>query len=195
MKKFAELLNNLYFTYSHLDKMTLLNNFFANTADPERGYALAIMANTLEFPTFTRKILKELVQTNADPILFDLSYDFVGDISETIALLWPDSNLKKELPLLSDLIMTFQGIDNAQIKTYLIDLLNQSDVNERWAILKLGTGSLRIGISARFLKKSLAKYGSVNVQEIERIWHGIQPPYTELFDWLEKKTTTPLMKD
>ncbi|MBA2709707.1 MAG: cisplatin damage response ATP-dependent DNA ligase [Tatlockia sp.] len=195
MKRFAELLNNLFFTYSHLDKMTLLENYFAETPNPERGLALAIMANTLDFPTFTRKIIYELIEKNTDPVLFELSYDFVGDLSETIALLWPDSETEDELPKLSKIIEGFQSLNKTQISTYLFELMNKANVIERWALLKLGTGSLRIGVSARFLKKCLARYGEVNIQDIEKIWHGIQPPYIELFDWLEKKTSSPLISD
>ncbi|MBA2651730.1 MAG: cisplatin damage response ATP-dependent DNA ligase, partial [Tatlockia sp.] len=195
MNKFAKLLNTLYFTYSHLDKMTVLNHYFANTPDPERGYALAIMANTLVFPTFTRRLIRELIQEKIDPVLFELSYDYVGDISETIALIWPDSTVNEPLPPLSQLIFSFNKLAKNELKNHLMQLLNNSNVIERWALLKLGTGSLRIGISARFLKNALAKYGQVHVQEIEHIWHGLQPPYLELFSWLEKKTAIPVIKN
>lgn len=190
MKKFAHLLNKLYFTYSHLDKMTLINNFFITTPDPERGYALAIMADTLTFPTFKRALIKELMQAQIDPILFDLSYDYVGDLSDTVALLWPEPKFERPLPLLSTLIRTFNQLNPKEIKPYLSDLLNCANAIERWALLKLGTGGLRIGISARFLKNTLAKYGDVNVQEIEQVWHGLQPPYEELFAWLEKECSS-----
>ncbi len=191
MHKFAQLLNTLFFTYSHLDKMTLIQHYFAETPDPERGYALAIMADTLEFPTFKRALIKELIQEKIDPIFFDLSYDYVGDISDTIALLWPESKQQKNLPPLSELIATFNNLAKNEIKTYLNQLLNQSTTIERWALLKLGTGSLRIGVSARFLKNTLAKYGKVEIQDIEQSWHGFQPPYVELFAWLEQRGAKP----
>lgn len=195
MKKFAELLNTLYFTYSHLDKMALLHHYFTTTPDPERGYALAIMADTLEFPTFGRALIKELIQEKIDPLLFAYSYDYVGDLSDTIALLWPTHDPTIPLPLLSDLITTFNQLPRQAIREHLADLLNQANTIERWAILKLGTGSLRIGISARFLKKTLAHYGQVSVQDIEKIWHGLTPPYEALFAWLEKKAALPLVED
>lgn len=78
MNKFAQLLNQLYFTYSHLDKMTLLHHYFKTTEDPERGYALAVIANTLDFPTFKRATIRELLVGVVDPVLFDFSYDYVG---------------------------------------------------------------------------------------------------------------------
>ena len=32
-----------------------------------------------------------LIEARVDPVLFRLSYDFVGDLAETAALLWPDA--------------------------------------------------------------------------------------------------------
>ena len=175
--------------------MILIQRYFAETPDPERGYALGIMAKTLEFPTFKRSLIKELIQEKIDPVLFALSYDYVGDLSETIALLWPEPQQPEGLPLLSEIILTFNTLAKNQIKPYLNHLLNQSNAIERWAILKLGLGNLRIGISARFLKNTLAKYGQVHVQEIEHIWHGLQPPYIELFAWLEQRIPKPSLAD
>lgn len=195
MKKFAQLLNTLFFTYSNLDKMAVIQHYLTETPDPDRGYALAIMANNLEFPTFKRTVIKELINDKVDPYLFELSYDYVGDIAETVALLWPEIKNVDELPQLSEVISAFNTLPKNQIKLYLNDLLNQSNAIERWALLKLGMGSLRIGVSSRFIKKTLAKYGNVDLQEIEQVWHGLHPPYVELFDWLEKRAPKPLFSD
>ena len=175
--------------------MAIILRYVGETPDPERGYALAIMAGTLEFPTFSRKLIKELMYEHVDPTLFEFSYDYVGDISETIALLWPESNTPSDLPLLSELIITFNQLPKTALKAYLADLLNRCNTTQRWALLKLGTGSLRIGISARFLKNTLARYGSVEAQDIERIWHGLKPPYETLFAWLENRSEAPIVKD
>ena len=51
--------------------------------------------------------------------------------------------------------------------------------------LKLVTGSLRIGVSARLAKMALAQWGGVEIDRIEEVWHGLSPPYRPLFDWLE----------
>ena len=44
---------------------------------------------------------------------------------------------------------------------------------------------MRIGLSARFAKQELVDLGPVDVAEIEDLWHGLAPPYVELFSWLE----------
>jgi DNA ligase 1 len=77
------------------------------------------------------------------------------------------------------------------VKDYVKELLDQFNATERWALLKLGSSSLRIGVSSRFIKQALAQFGNRDIQEIEHIWHGLQPPYLELFSWLENKNSKP----
>jgi DNA ligase-1 len=192
MKAFAVLLDRLYYTYSNLGKLALLKEYFAATSDPDRGYALGIIAGTIKFPAFKRSLIRELISERIDPVLFDLSYDYVGDLSETAALLWPESTLQSSaLPSLEELFQQFNALNKDQIKKYLTQLLDQSNPIERWALLKLGTGGLRIGVSARFLKQALAQYGGMDIHTIEQIWHALNPPYAELFTWLEGATAKP----
>ncbi|ODT09068.1 MAG: ATP-dependent DNA ligase, partial [Kaistia sp. SCN 65-12] len=62
----------------------------------------------------------------------------------------------------------------------------------RWALLKLVTGGLRIGVSARLAKQALADFGGVEVNEIEELWHGLKPPFLPLFAWLEGRAEKPV---
>jgi DNA ligase 1 len=197
MHDFALLLDRLYYTASHLAKLTLLKNYFAKTKDPERGYALAVIAGELNFPSFKRSIIKELIVERTDPYLFELSYDYIGDLSETVALLWPSpvNSSISTLPSLTNTIDQLNVLSKIEIKDYLANLLNQANAIERWALLKLGTGGLRIGVSTRFLKQALALYGNKDIHDIEHIWHAIKPPYQELFAWLEGKSSKPDMSN
>ena len=65
------------------------------------------------------------------------------------------------------------------------------DSNGRWALLKLLTGGLRVGVSARLAKQALANLGDVPVSDIEEVWHSQAPPYGDLFAWLEKRSDKP----
>ncbi|MGZ3306833.1 MAG: cisplatin damage response ATP-dependent DNA ligase, partial [Asticcacaulis sp.] len=65
----------------------------------------------------------------------------------------------------------------------------------RWALLKIGTGSLRIGVSARLLKQVLARYGHQPVELIETLWHGLDAPYADLFAWLEGRGDMPAVHE
>jgi DNA ligase-1 len=58
-------------------------------------------------------------------------------------------------------------------------------------LLKLATGALRVGVSARLAKTALAEGSTASLDEIEAVWHALQPPYTELFAWLEGRAARP----
>ncbi|HEU0134493.1 MAG TPA: cisplatin damage response ATP-dependent DNA ligase, partial [Allosphingosinicella sp.] len=57
--------------------------------------------------------------------------------------------------------------------------------------LKLITSELRIGVSARLAKTAVASLGGLEPDEIEQVWHGLEPPYAELFAWVEGKGPRP----
>ncbi len=194
MRAFAELLDRLYFTHGNLAKAALLHDYFMRTPDPDRGLAAAAIAGELRFDLFKRALVRDLMAERIDPNLFAMSYDYVGEMSETIAHLWPSSYgdaAPRELPPLRKVIEEFRSRTKPQIRDYLAGMLDICAPRERWALLKLGTQTLRIGISARFLKRILADYGKVDVGEVEEVWHGLTPPYEDLFAWLEKRGPKP----
>jgi DNA ligase 1 len=70
-------------------------------------------------------------------------------------------------------------------------ILDSAPASERYAVIKLVTGSLRIGASSRLVKQALANLGNVDVSAIEEVWHGLVPPYSDLFAWLEGRGERP----
>jgi DNA ligase-1 len=73
--------------------------------------------------------------------------------------------------------------------------LDQLDETGRWALLKLVTGGLRIGVSARLAKTAAAALGGKDPHDIELVWPGLRPPYVELFAWLEGRGDKPASRD
>ena len=193
MQLFAELLQRLYFTASNRAKAQLVQQYLRDTPDPDRGWAIAAIGGTLSFDLFKRNLIKKLIETRVDPYLFALSYDYVGEMSETVAHIWPnrDAQATQALPTLSDVVDAFQQGSQIENSEYLGELLDIMTPSQRWALIKLGTRGLRIGMSARALKKVLAEYGGVAVTAIEELWHAIDPPYTELLDWLDGNSPKP----
>ena len=192
MRKFSGLLERLYYEHSNLGKEKLLCDYFASTPDPDRGYALAIIAGTLDVPHFKRGLVLELVSQRVDPTLLAMSYDYVGELSETVAHLWsgaPDGSVA--LPPLSQVVGELLSKSKSDLPAHVARMLDVMTSAERWAFLKIGTGTLRVGVSSRFIKQVLAKFGGKPVEEIETLWHGLEPPYTELFAWLEGKAESP----
>ena len=89
MNRFAELLDRLAYEPGRNNKLRLLTSYFRDTEDPDRGYALAALTGALSFKHAKSGLIRDLISARTDPVLFALSYDYVGDLSETVALMWP----------------------------------------------------------------------------------------------------------
>ena len=191
MKRFAQLLELLALTPSRNRKLAALTQYFRETPDPDRGYALAVLTGALTFRNVKPALLKDIVLREVDETLFAMSYDYVGDLGETIALIWPHHGETGDLPSLTDLIELFNTTSKSDLLKLIAALLTRAEINERWALVKLATGALRIGVSARLAKTALAEMSGKDLQEIEEVWHGLRVPYLDLFAWLDGKAERP----
>ncbi|MFI0395065.1 cisplatin damage response ATP-dependent DNA ligase [Paracoccus jiaweipingae] len=184
MRAFADLLERLAFTPQRKGKLRLLARYFAATPDPERGLALAALTGDLDLRAVTPSLLRGLVASRVDEQLFAASYDFVGDLAETIALIWPETGTTQTLDL-PDLVAELQSTAKSDLPALIAGRLDALPPPERYAYLKLATGGLRVGVSARLARAALAEYGALPLTEVEEIWHGLTPPYPDLFAWAE----------
>ena len=191
MRAFAQLMELLALTPSRNRKLEALTRYFRETPDPDRGLALAILTGALSFKNVKPSLLRELVEREVDPVLFRLSYDYVGDLGETIALIWPHSGDPEPLPSLGDLVELFNTTSKSDLPKLIGALLTRASITERWALVKIATGALRIGLSARLAKTALADMSGVELSAIEEVWNGVTPPYAPLFDWLDGKAERP----
>src|SRR5262245_48173395 len=88
MNRFAALLNRLAYEPGRNNKLRLITAYFRDTPDPDRGFALAALTGALSFKHAKPGLIRDLIADRTDPVLFGLSYDYVGDLSETVALMW-----------------------------------------------------------------------------------------------------------
>ncbi len=196
MNRFAELLDRLAYEPGRNNKLRLMTDYFRHTPDPERGYALAALTGNLTFQYAKPGMIRGLITERADPVLFALSRDFVGDTSETIALMWPLPEARPNfIPSISDVVTTLNTLGKAQLPAQIARWLDALDETGRWALLKLVMGALRVGVSARLAKTAAAALGDKDVTDIELMWSGLEPPYTDLFAWLESRGDKPSTTD
>ena len=218
MNRFVELLDRLAYEPSRNAKLRLIADYFRSTPDPERGWALAALTGVLSFPHAKPGLIRNLIAERTDPVLFELSYDYVGDLSETVALMWPrpihaspqqpslspngdDGNFEPENNLsLTRVVETLATLGKAQLPRQLTRWLDALDETGRWALIKLVTGGLRVGVSARLAKAAVATLADKNVHDLtihdlEVIWPSLAPPYRELFAWLEGRAEKPTSSD
>lgn len=182
MKAFATLLERLAFTAGRNAKLQLVQDYLESTSDPDRGWALAALTGDLELRRVTPSLLRGLAAERIDDQLLALSYDFVGDLAETIALIWPEG-AQDDAPL-SQAVELLQTTGKAALPGAIAGMLDRLGSSERLAFLKLATGNLRVGLSARMARVALAGMGAPSVADLEEVWHGLTPPYAALFDWI-----------
>src|SRR4051812_37723806 len=248
MNRFAALLDRLAYEPSRNAKLRLLTDYFRTTPDPERGYALAAITGALSFRHAKPGIIRALIAERTDAVLFGLSWDYVGDLSETVALMWPSSPLPPRsggegagggglaadsihavmgeapptpnpsppraaragggertalaakstatnTPSLTHVVTTLASLGKSELPAQLAAWLDALDETARWALLKLVTGALRIGVSARLAKTAVAALGGKEPDEIELLWPSLAPPYRELFAWIEGRAEKPITVD
>ncbi|MEA2790240.1 MAG: ligase 1 [Acetobacteraceae bacterium] len=188
---FAALLERLVFTPSRNAKIALLRRYFATQPDPDRGIGLAAITGELSFSVAKPALIRELAAARTDPVLFDWSYDYVGDLAETVALIWPARPVTADPPGLAELVETIEMAPKSALPGLVAEWLDGSDASTRLALLKLITGGLRVGASGRIAKIALAEIGGVDADEVEEVWHGLKPPYLPLFAWLEGRGPKP----
>ncbi len=191
MQAFAALLDRLSLTPQRNAKIRLMTEYFGAAPDPDRGWALAAITRDLDIASVKPAMLRQLIADRMDAEMFALSYDYVGDLAETIALVWPERPGANRAPDLHEIVETLQASTRAQGPAHVERWLDALDPTQRWALLKLVTGGLRIGVSARLVKLALAEYGDVEISEIEEVWHGLEPPYESLFAWLDGHKDKP----
>jgi DNA ligase-1 len=282
MNRFARLLDRLAYEPGRNNKLRLLTSYFRETEDPDRGYALAALTGALSFKHAKPGLIRDLIAERSDPVLFTLSYDYVGDLSETVALMWPKAappapssplpprsgGVRGELsslsrsgvgggsansmpeeqadrpptpdpsppraarvegggiivpqhdnpapgdnnpvprhnnpilghnnppsPTLAEVVTTLRTLGKSELPGQLSRWLDELDETGRWALLKLVTGAMRIGISARLAKTAAAELGDKDPHDIELMWPGLTPPYLDLFAWLEGRGYKPVNLD
>ena len=200
MRAFSQLLDDLVYTRSRLSKLRLIGEYLKSTPDPDRGLALAALTGTLDIKAVKPAVVRALAEERIDPVLLRMSRDYVGDMAETVSLLWPAPeceapNLDDGTLRLSEAVERLRCVSKSDAPAVLAAMLDHLDVAGRYAILKLATGALRVGISARLAKQALANAFGLDVEQVEEVWHGLKPPYRELFDWGEGTGPQPTAKD
>ena len=191
MQAFAALIDGLIYTRSRDQKVRLIADYFRTTPDPDRGWALAALAGSLSIKTVKSAAIRSMAEERFDPMLFRMSRDYVGDTAETVALMWPDVSADAVAPTVSEVIDLLNSTSRVRAPMLLAELMDRLDANGRYALLKLATGGMRVGISARLAKTAFGQAFGLSVDDVEEVWHALRPPYAELFAWGEGKSERP----
>ena len=196
MREFSQLLDGLTYTRSRNAKLKLIGDYLRRTPDPDRGYAMAALTGELSLPAVKSAAIRAIAEERVDPTLLYMSRDYVGDLAETVSLLWPKgeeqpAELDDGTLRISSVVERLAALGRAEAPGALAQMLDHLDASGRYALLKLATGELRMGVSARLAKLALAEAFGLDVDAVEEVWHGIGPPYLPLFAWAEGRGEQP----
>src|SRR2546430_12755025 len=165
MNRFAELLDRLAYEPGRNNKLRLLTNYFREVEDPDRGYAVAALTGALSYKHAKPGLIRDLIADRTDPVLFALSYDYVGDLSETVALMWPKAHSAPLLPrsgveggekarhnnppppTLTEVVTTLRRLGKTELAAQPARRLAEVDETGPWAPPKPATGATPHGIS------------------------------------------------
>jgi DNA ligase-1 len=200
MRAFSQLLDDLVYTRSRNTKLKLIGEYLKATPDPDRGYGLAALTGTLDIPSVKHAAVRAIAEERVDPVLLYMSRDYVGDMAETLALLWPTAadgapEIDDATISITTAIETLRNTSRLDAPRVLASMLDHLDASGRFALLKLATGELRVGINARLAKQALADAFGLQVEAVEEVWHGLRPPFEELFAWAEGRGEQPTARD
>ncbi|MCM8558162.1 cisplatin damage response ATP-dependent DNA ligase [Sphingomicrobium sediminis] len=195
MRAFSQLLDDLTYTRSRNAKLRRIGDYLKSTPDPDRGYALGALTGTLDIPHVKPAAIRAMAEEKIDPVLYKMSRDYVGDSAETIALLWDQDRDYDDAPAndirLKDAVETLQSAKKTDAPLLLAAMLDRLDPSGRYALIKIATGALRVGISARLAKVALAEAWERDVEKVEEVWHAFEPPFETLFAWAEGRADLP----
>ena len=138
MRAFARLLDRLSLTQGRNAKLTLVRDFLKETPDPDRGWALAALTGAAQL---------RRGQAGGHPqggrgrgwtrCCSAGRYDFVGDLAETVALVWPAKPGANREPELSEVVDALRTAARSEVQGLIEGWLDALDADGRWALLKL----------------------------------------------------------
>ena len=140
MRAFSQLLDDLVYTRSRNTKLRLIGDYLKSTPDPDRGFALAALTGTLDIPAVKPAVVRALAEERIDPVLLRMSRDYVGDMAETVSLLWPappgePSEVDDGSITVAEAVARLREASRSDAPRVLADMLDHLDASGRFALL------------------------------------------------------------
>lgn len=188
MKAFAQLFSVLDQTNKTNDKVAILKDYFAKANDQDKLWTLALFTHRrpkrLVNTTLIRNWASEMAKL--PEWLFQESYDIVGDLAETIALLLPEPTQEHGLSL-SEWITALYGLQNQDEehkKTFILRAWAKLNREERLVFNKLITGGFRISVSQNLIVRAMAEQFGIDkavlAHRITGNWTPLNTSFQEL---------------
>ncbi|MGX5688357.1 ATP-dependent DNA ligase [Arcticibacter tournemirensis] len=192
MKDFAQLFSSLDETNKTNEKVSILKEYFISVPDADKIQTLALFTGRKPKRQINSTLVKLWAMEMADipQWLFEESYQVVGDLGETIALLLPESEgtQDRSLPEWIAEINGLGSLTDEERKNWLKASWNMMDQQERFVFNKILTGSFRVGVSQNLIIKALSEISGLEPATLtHRIMGNWDPLTFSFYDLLQKE--------
>src|SRR6201996_1208987 len=192
MKNFARLFLSLDETNKTNEKVKVLKDYFNSVPDTDKMHMLALFTGRRpKRPINSTLVRNWAVEASHIPAwLFEESYQVVGDLAETMALLMPEhaGNSSKTLTEWIAEINHLADKTEEEKKLWLMDSWAMLDSSERFVFNKLLTGSFRVGVSQNLVVKALADITKLDAATLTHRIMGNWMPETYTYDQLVQES-------
>ncbi|MEO5562498.1 MAG: cisplatin damage response ATP-dependent DNA ligase, partial [Chitinophagaceae bacterium] len=196
MKQFADLVNILGTSTKTNAKLNALSDYFAAANSKDKVWVIALFSGRRPKRTISGSLIQQWCAdlVNLPLWLFEESYHTVGDLSETVALLIPETiTIKDAEPRpLHYFVEQFQALEKAseeEKKSFMIQSWKElAKPVERFVFNKLLSGAFRIGVSQKLMVNALAKTVKLEPSVIAHRISGNWDPSTITFEELLSET-------
>lgn len=170
MKSFANLYAAIETTTRTNEKVAVMARYFAEAAPADAAWALYFLSGRKprQAVPAPKMAAWAMEMTQLPAWLFSESYDAVGDLAETIALLIQDQDAQAERddrPLhrwIEEVILPLRGKSEDEQRSVITGAWSSMNQPERLVFNKLLTGAFRVGVSQKLVVKALAQISGVD---------------------------------
>ncbi len=192
MKLFTRLFIELDQTNKTNTKLKALVKYLDQATDKDKLWMIALLSGKRPKRSVKTSQLKQWAAeiANIPYWLFEESYHVVGDLSETIALIFPATRKASHssLSYWMDFIIGLQTEDDECKKEKLVNAWLQMDSAQRFVFNKLSSGGFRIGVSQKLMVRALAQHTGVDQNSLaHRLMGNWSPESTSFQDLIHSK--------
>jgi DNA ligase-1 len=186
MKAFSALYRAIDETTKTNAKLSAMQSYFRTASHDDAAWAIYFLSGERFKRLINTRILREwAIHSSCIPDwLFEESYNWVGDLAETISLLVPSKATDTAGGLafwVKERIEPLRHLSPENIPQALTGLWSELGPEERFLFLKLITGGLRVGVSKRLVVRAIAEAFRLPTELIAHRLTGTWEPTAESF--------------
>jgi ATP-dependent DNA ligase len=189
MKRFAQLFEAIDSSTSTKAKTAAMAEYFTRADARDAAWAAWFLTGHKPRQAVpTRRLVTWAAEIASLPLwLFEESYDAVGDLAETIALILPPATHASEEPLhvwVEERLGSLRELPEAEQRARLESYWSQLEGTERFVFNKLITGNFRVGVSALLVVRAIAQAFGLDTKVVAHRLTGEWSPSAQMWQAL-----------